>query len=336
MGTTDRQDHDALTRRTFLGVAGAAGLGLGLAGVTPEATAAESATRAVASSSQQVFYWISHGSMSDQIWAIANNGALAAGRDLGVSVHTVFNNGDVARHEEAFTASIAAKPTGIATSAPQPKVLDKLIARAQSRGIPVVTFNTDDPTSNRIAYVGADLLKAGALWANYLVSTRRLHAGDLVWLPVEIAGATYGVVETQGIASVFKPLGIKYEVVQVGYTPATSIANMQDYLTAHGNSVKGMIGLGDLVTANTQHVFKALGWQPGHIPVVGWGNELATAQAVRQGYVQAALWQYPDSQGYMPIAILKMIADGLGAGYDITTLKLYNRKTVSNFIRFLH
>jgi simple sugar transport system substrate-binding protein len=335
MGTSDRKLHDALTRRTFLGAAGAAGLGLGLAGATDQAAAAAPAARA-ASSSNQVFYWLSHGSSSDQIWAIANSGAVAAGRDLGVTVHTVFNNNDVARHEEAFTTAIAAKPAGIATSSPQPKVLDKLIAQAQSRGIPVVTFNTDDPASTRTAYVGADLLTAGKLWATYLVATKRLHAGDLVWLPVEVAGATYGVVETQGIASVFKPLGIKYDVVQVGYTPATSISNMQDYLTAHGSNVKGMIGLGDLVTANTEQVFKAVGWQAGHIPVVGWGNELATAQAVQQGYVNAALWQYPDSQGYMPIAILKMLADGLGAGYDIATLKLYDKSTVGNYIKFLH
>jgi simple sugar transport system substrate-binding protein len=90
------------------------------------------------------------------------------------------------------------------------------------------------------------------------------------------------------------------------------------------------------VSSNIEQVFKAVGWPPGHVPVAGWGNELATAQAVQQGYVQAALWQYPDSQGYMPVAILKMLADGLAAGYDINTLKLYDSKTVSNYIRFLH
>ncbi len=336
MSTTDHNTHDALTRRAFLGITGAAGLSLGVAGTAGQAVAAAPAARESARGSRQVFYWISHGVVSDQIWAIANSGALAAGRDLGVTVRTVFSANDIARHEEAFTAAIATRPAGIATSAPQPKVLDKLVAQAISRGIPVVMMNSDDPTTHRIAYVGADLFRVGTLWANYLVSTAGLKRGDFVWMPVEVAGASYQVLETQGVASVFKPLGIKYEVAQVGQDPATSISGMQDYLTAHGSSIKAMIGLGDLVTANTSKVFKAVGLQPGHIPVVGWGNELATAQAVQQGYVQAAAWQFPDSEGYMPIVILKMIADGLGAGYDITTLKLYDRTSVGAFIKFLH
>jgi len=321
--------RSAKSRRDFL----AAG-GVGALGAAAIAAGAPAIAHA-ASSSNQVFYWISHGTDTDQIWVIANNGAVAAGRDLHVTVRTSFASNDLARQEETFNAAISANATGIATTSPQPKVLAKLVAKAQSLGIPVVMFNTDDPTTSRLAYVGADLLKAGQLWANYLVATKRLHAGDLVFMPVEVAGATYGVVETQGIASVFKPLGIKYEVVQVGQTPAASISNMQDYLTAHGSNVKAMIGLGDLVTANTAQVFKAVGWQPGHVPVVGWGNELATAQAVQQGYVNAGLWQYPDSQGYMPITILKMLADGFGAGYDIATLQLYDKTTVGKYIKFL-
>lgn len=321
--------RSATSRRDFL-VAG----GVGALGAAAIASGAPSIVRA-ANNSSQVFYWISHGSATDQIWVIANKGAVAAGRDLHVDVRTSFATNDVARQEETFTAAISANAAGIATTSPQPKVLAKLVAQAQSHGIPVVMFNSDDPTTSRLAYVGADLFKAGQLWANYIVATKRLHAGDLVFMPVEVAGASYGVVETQGIVSIFKPLGIKYDVVQVGQTPAASISNMQDYLTAHGSNVKAMIGLGDLVTSNTAQVFKAVGWKPGHIPVVGWGNELTTAQAVQQGYVNAGLWQYPDSEGYMPIVILKMLADGLGAGYDIATLQLYDKTTVGKYIKFL-
>ncbi len=33
-----------------------------------------------------------------------------------------------------------------------------------------------------------------------------------MWMPVEVPGATYGVQEEEGIASVFEPLGITWEV----------------------------------------------------------------------------------------------------------------------------
>lgn len=69
-----------------------------------------------------------------------------------------------------------------------------------------------------------------------------LKKGDKVWMPVEVPGATYQTAETAGIASVFDPLGIKYELLDAGTDPARMIANMTDYLAAHGKEIAAMIG----------------------------------------------------------------------------------------------
>jgi simple sugar transport system substrate-binding protein len=309
------EDGGALTRRSLIGAAGAAGLGLAFAAASSKEAAAASFARDAA---KPVFYWISHGAAGDPIWVLAVNGANAAAKDLGVTVRTSFHNNDVASQVEAINGAIAAGAKGIATTSPQPGVL-----------------NSDDPATARIAYVGADLTAAGKIWANYLLSNKLVKSGDKVWLPVEAAGASYQVLETQGIGSVFRPRGIKFEVFNAGGDPAKSQAAMQDYLTAKGKGIAAMIGLGDQVTSNTPTVFKAVGWKPGRIPVVGWGNTLSTAQAVQNGYINAGLWQYPDSQGYLPIVLLRMLSEGRGAGYDITTLALYDRKNVAKYIKFL-
>ena len=334
-GPIEPEQSGKLTRRKMVGAAGAAGLGLLAAGTLSPGAAASGAMRK-GSEAGGAYYWISHGTAGDQIWANALKGAKQAGRDLRVKVNSSFHGGDVASQQEAIASAIAAKASGIATSSPQPKVLAKLVAKAKQRGIPVVTFNSDDPTTQRVAYVGADLTSAGVQWATYLVSHKLVKKGDLVWLPVEIAGASYQVDETKGIASVFNPRGIKYDVFETGYQdPAKALSNMTDYVVANGSKLKAMIGLGDLVTSNTPKVFSAAGWKAGRIPVVGWGNQLPTAQAVQQGYVKAALWQYPDSQGYMPIVILKMLASGLGAGYNLNTLAFYDKGTVGKYIKYL-
>lgn len=326
------EDGGALTRRSLIGAAGAAGLGLAFAATSSKEAAAASFARDAA---KPVFYWISHGAAGDPIWVLAVNGANAAAKDLGVTVRTSFHNNDVASQVEAINGAIAAGAKGIATTSPQPGVLKKLVAKATARGIPVITLNSDDSATARIAYVGADLTAAGKIWANYLLSNKLVKSGDKVWLPVEAAGASYQVLETQGIGSVFRPRGIKFEVFNAGGDPAKSQAAMQDYLTAKGKGIAAMIGLGDQVTSNTPTVFKAVGWKPGRIPVVGWGNTLSTAQAVQKGYINAGLWQYPDSQGYLPIVLLRMLSEGRGAGYDITTLALYDRKNVAKYIKFL-
>lgn len=278
------------------------------------------------------FYWISHGSAGYPIWVYAINGANAAGQALGVSVKTSFHNNDVASHKEAFSAAIAAKADGIATSSPQDGALKEEVALARSKGIPVVFFNTDDPKTGRDAYVGADVFQVGYQWAKYLVDRKLVKKGDRVWMPVEVPGATYQTEETRGIASVFDPLGIKYDIFDAGTDPAQMISRMTDYAASQGKNITAMIGLGDNVAGATAQVFKAVGWKPGKIPVVGWGNSVETAQAIVDGYVNAATWQYPDSQGFVPIMLLYMIKNDMAIGYDVPTFALYDKTNAAVYL----
>ena len=278
------------------------------------------------------FYWISHGSEGDPIWIYALRGAEKAGKDLGVRVNTSFHHNDISTHREAFKAAVAAGADGIATSSPEQGVLADDVKLAKSKGIPVVYFNTDDPGTGRDAYVGANNVAVGRQWASYLADNGLVKRGDFVWLPVEVPGASYGALETQGIATVFDPLGIKYEIFDAQYDPTLSITNMVDYLGANKGKVDAMIGLGDMVTGNTKEVFDSVGLKPGAFPVVGWGNSPQTANAVKEGYVNAATWQYPQSQGYMPIVLLYMAATGMPIGYDIPTMALYDKSQADLFI----
>lgn len=330
--SVDRQLPNPVTRRRVLALAGLAGAGLGVAACADDGPDSASGSDGSAGGT---FYWISHGAPSDQIWALANDGATAAGEDLSVSVRTSFHQNDVASQKEAFASAIAARPAGIATSIPQPGVLTDVIQQAMAAGIPVVTLNSDEPETGRVAYVGADLTQAGVTWATYLLDNGLVGSGDKVWLPVEAAGASYQVLETTGINSIFEPNGITAEVFQAGGDPAESLAAMQDYLTANGDGIGAIIGLGDLVMSNIQRAFDAVGWEPGRVPVVGWGNEKATADAVKAGYVNAATWQYPDSQGYLPIVLLRMLSRDLAAGYDIATTALYTADTVADYEKYL-
>jgi simple sugar transport system substrate-binding protein len=278
------------------------------------------------------FYWISHGSEGDPIWIYAIRGAEQAGKDLGIKVNASFHHQDLSSHKEAFMAAIAAGADGIATSSPEQGVLNDEVKLAQSKGIPVVFFNTDDKGTGRDAYVGAELYTVGYQWASYLVDNGYVKRGDTVWMPVEVPGASYGVLETQGIASVFDPLGINYEIFDAQYDPVLSISNMVDYLTGNKDKVDAMIGLGDMVTGNVKEVFDTVGIKPGEIPVVGWGNSPQTANSVKEGYVYAATWQYPMSQGYQPIILLYMANTGVPIGYDIPTMALYDKSRADLFI----
>ena len=271
----------------------------------------------------KTFYWISHGSPADPVWTYFLAGAQQWSQDTGHEVNTSFHNGDVASHQEAVRAAIAAGADGIVSSSPDPGSLVQVAKEANEANIPIINMNTPDPTASFDAYVGGDLVTTGRQWAQYLVDKGHVKSGDFVWMPVEVPGATYGVQEEQGVASVFEPLGITWEVTDATLDQAEVISRMVDYMTANGDKIDAIIGLGDLVTGSIKRVFDQAGFAPGDIPVVGWGNSLDTTQEVLSGYVNAAMWQDPLAISYMALSLASMAASGIPPGFDVITGALY-------------
>ncbi len=282
-----------------------------------------------------IYYWISHGAPADPVWTFFLQGAEQWSADTGHEVRTSFHSGDVPSHQEAFRAAIAAGATGIVTSTPDPGTLTEVIAEAHDVGIPVIIINTEDATSGRDAYVGGDNVVIGRRWAQYLVDNGFVESGDFVWMPVEVPGATYQVLETEGIASVFDPLGIEYEITEATLDQAEIITRMSDYLLANQERISAIIGLGDLVTGSIKRVFDQVGVMPGDIPVVGWGNSPDTAREVMEGYVNAAMWQDPQATSYMGLSMAAMAAAGIPPGFDIIVGTLYEADTAEVYLNIM-
>lgn len=302
-------------------------LSLILAAALPIAASAQDDTR--------VFYWISHGSPADPVWTYFLDGAEQWSADTGIEVRTSFHSGDVPSQQEAFRAAISAGAAGIVTSTPDPGTLNDVIAEAHAAGIPVIIINTEDADSGRDAYVGGDNVEIGRRWAQYLVDNGFVEAGDFVWMPVEVPGATYQVLETEGIASVFDPLGVEYEITEATLDQAEIITRMSDYLTANGDRIAGIIGLGDLVTGSIARVFDQVGVAAGDIPVVGWGNSPDTAQEVLDGYVNAAMWQDPQATSYLGLTLALMASSGIPPGFDVKVGTLYEADSAEVYLNIM-
>ena len=295
--------------------------------ITIVAVFAISVPFATSAQSKKVFYWVSHGSPADPVWTYFLAGAEQWAKDTGNEVRTSFHSGDVPSQQEAIRAAIAAKADGIVTSSPDPGSLVEVVKEARAAGIPVININTPDPTVDFNAYVGGDNVTFGRHWAQYLVDKGLVKAGDFVWMPVEVPGATYGVQEEEGISSVFKPLGVTWEVTETTLDQAEIITRMSDYLTANRAKIKAIIGMGDLANGSIKRVFDQVGVKPGEIPVVGWGNSLDTTQEVLNGYVNAAQWQDPQATSYVGLSLAAMAASGIPPGFDVITGALYEKDT---------
>lgn len=283
----------------------------------------------------KTFYWISHGGPADPVWTYFLAGAKQWATDTGQTVNTSFHNGDVPSQQEAIRAAIAAKADAIVTTSPDPGSLVDVVKEARAAGIPVINFNTPDPKVSFNAYVGADLNIVGRGWAKYMVDKAGLKSGDFVWMPVEVPGASYGVEEEKGIAEIFKPLGITWEVTETTLDQAEVISRMSDYLTANRGKIKAIIGLGDLATGSIKRVFDQVGVKPGELPVVGWGNSLDTTSEVTDGYVNAAQWQDPQATSFLALSLALMATDGIPPGFNIITGALYEKDTAPIYAKVL-
>jgi simple sugar transport system substrate-binding protein len=275
----------------------------------------------------KTFYWISHGAPADPVWILFLQGAEQWATDTGNTVNTSFHSGDVPSHQEAVRAAIAAGADGIVSTSPDPGSLVEVVSEARAADIPIINFNTPDPTADFMAYVGGDLQDVGRRWAQHLVDNGLVKQGDFVWMPVEVPGATYGVQEEEGIATVFEPMGVTWEVTDNTLDQAEVITRMSDYLTANGAKVNAIIGLGDMVTGSIKRVFDQVGVAPGSVPVVGWGNSTDTSQAVLDGYVNAGMWQDPQATSYLALSLANMAASGIPPGFDIKVGALYDKST---------
>ncbi len=284
-----------------------------------------------AAHAEKTFFWVSHGSPADPVWTYFLDGAKQWGEDTGNTVKTSFHSGDVPSHQEAIRAAIASGADGIVTSSPDPGSLVKVAKEANDAGIPIINMNTPDPSASFDAYVGGNLVVYGKSWAQYLVDNKLVKNGDFVWMPVEVPGATYGVQEEEGIASVFEPLNITWEVTDATLDQAEIITRMSDYLTSNRDKVNAIIGLGDLVTGSIKRVFEQVGIKAGEIPVVGWGNSLDTTQEVLNGYVNAAQWQDPQATSYIALSLAAMAASNIPPGFDVVTGALYEKDTAQNY-----
>src|SRR6202012_2381585 len=205
----------------------------------------------------------------------------------------------------------------------------------KDKHIPIININTPDPSAHFDAYVGGDNVVFGRNWAQFLVDNKLVKSGDFVWLPVEVPGATYGVQEEQGIASVFKPLNITWEVTETTLDQADAISRMSDYLTANRAKIKAIICLGDLADGSVKRVFDQVGVKPGEIPVVGWGNSLDTTQEVLNGYVNAAQWQDPQATSYVALSLAAMAGSGIPPGFNVITGALYEKDKASLYDKIL-
>jgi len=258
------------------------------------------------------FRLVTHGG-DDPFWAVVKKGMMDAVEELGCKADIDLCGGDLALQQKRFLEAVGMKPDGIALVVNDPVAWDKPVADALAKGIPVIGMNNDDPEgakgNTRLFYIGQNERLAGYTIGRRLFEVGKAKGWDLtkahVHMPVEVPGATYGVVRSQGIRDAMAEYGItSYEVMDAGGLEMTTVeSRITTYLTAHPET-KFVFGLGGICTDRITSSLKAVGKKPGEILGGGFDTTPGTLTGLKEGSMEASIDQQQHLQGYLAVYTL--------------------------------
>jgi simple sugar transport system substrate-binding protein len=260
------------------------------------------------------FAVITHGSAGDAFWDVVQNGAEAAGDDLGVSVDYQ-SDGDPQRQAQLIDAAVNQDVDGIVVSMANPDAIQESIEAAVDAGIPVVTINSGGDRSaefGAIGHVGQDESIAGQGAGRRLAQdgvTKVLcvvHEAGNIGLEQRCSGAS------QGLGTDVRTLQVDINDLQAAQSTITSQLQSDP-------SIDAVLTLNSAVAA----VAVAAAADAGS------GAEIATfdlnqevIDGIQDGSVAFAVDQQQYEQGYLPIMMLKLYAENLntvGGGQPVLT-----------------
>ena len=262
------------------------------------------------------FRLVTHGG-DDPFWAVVQKGMRDAVKELGAKADIDLVGGDVALMTKRFQEAVAMRPDGIALVINDDKAYDKLISDALAKGINVIGINNDDSQgaagNARLCYIGQSERNAGYVIARRLFETAKNKGWNLskahVAAAVEVPGANYGVVRSQGIEDAMKEFGIsgKIDIIDAGGLEMTTVeSRMTSYLIAHPET-KFLLGLGGICTDRLMSSLKNAGKKPGQIIAGGFDTAPGTLEGLKAGFVEASINQQQYLQGYYAVYTLYLM-----------------------------
>ncbi|HEY3774860.1 MAG TPA: substrate-binding domain-containing protein [Solirubrobacteraceae bacterium] len=219
--------------------------------------------------------------------------------------------------------AVAAKADGIAVALISKTSFNAPVKKAMDAGIPVVSYNSDVTTVDRLSYIGQDLFESGVQMGQKILGL--VPSGEIA-LFIATPGSLNIQPRIDGAESVLKGhSSIKYDVVATGAQTPQELSTINSWASSHG-SAKGMFAVDAGSTQSLgqvllkQNLYKK-GWKGG-----GFDLTPITQKLISHGILEFTIDQQPYLQGFLPILQLYM--------YNVTK-KLTGPATTDTGLKFL-
>lgn len=252
------------------------------------------------------FVVITH-SASISFWVPLVKGAQDAARHIGAGDGVTINVRhmgpalfNVAEQVSIMENAIQSGVDGIIATLPDPNAFRAAIQEAHRRGIPVIATNTDDPGSDRMAFVGMDDVAAGRTLANRVIEL--IGTEGKIAIGVEDPGHTSLEARLKGVREVLDQTNIQYTILNTTADLTQAVSVFESYLLANPDA-KGIFSVDATGTTSHGTVLRNLGLK-GQVVSGGWDLVPGTLENIIDGYTDFTLDQNPYAQGYFPVVML--------------------------------
>ncbi len=270
-----------------------------------------------------------------QFGQVIKAGALAAGKELGIKVEFVGPIGIKVDEQVAFVENaITKKVSGLAISNVNGEALNPMIAKAMAAKIPVVTFNSEAPGSQRLAFFGQDLVQSGRSAADILGGA--LGGKGKVLIITGEAAASWSQDREKGAReSLAKHPGITViNTISTGWEEQAQYAAIENAIRANPD-LAGIVSLDAATTPATGRALSRLN-KAGAIKHVGMDLVPETLDNIKAGATTASLSQDPYKQGYLPVkALYELIVNAKPVKSVDTGILKVDAKNVDEYLQKL-
>ena len=235
-----------------------------------------------------------------------------AGDEFDVDVQLIGpTGGDAAKQVAELQTAIQQKSVdGLAVSSASSDALKPVIEQAYNAGIPIISFNTDNPDSQQMGFVGQDLRASGTAQAEELLSELGDGATGTVMVFSLDTGAGWSHDRFGGFEEGLAGSGLDIVgPVNVGNEPSAAYNTVESTMAGQSDVV-AIAGLDCCSTTAAAQWVQQSG-NTGKITMVGFDLLPQTAEFVESGVVTFTISQNPEEQGYQAVkTLVELLKDG--------------------------
>ena len=288
-------------------------------------TLAERISRKIASG-QPLHIYVSYHDVSNEFAPFLRAGVKRANTVKGVNARFIGPVGADADGQISEIETLMNKMDGLAISSVSTDALEPLIDRMIAAGVPVVTFNTDNPESNRLAFVGQDTVQSGRE-AGKLMGKVLGGKGKVIITTID-AAAQWSIDRESGAREALDAFeGIEIiRTVNTGTDPQEIYAAIENAML--GNSeVNGILSL-ECCSTPAAGTWVRRNKAMNKVKVVGFDLLDETMELVADGAIQATIDQAPERQSYEAVNLIVRFLNGETIGDIDTGVNVYTSENI--------